>query len=190
MDVLLNFEVNFLKDLKETPLEKSTAYKGKFLDFRLDRVLLPNGGSATREYLHHPGAVAAVPLLDNGEIVMVKQFRYPTGMVLLEIPAGKLEPGETPENCVRRELIEEIGYEAGSIIHLISVWTTPGFTDEIIHLYLAKDLKPCAGNLDSDEFLEVVRMEKDELFNMMNSNTLMDGKTALALSIMEIKNLW
>jgi ADP-ribose pyrophosphatase len=185
--------VNFLKDLtqlEETPLEKSVAYKGKFLDFHLDRVLLPNGETTTREYLHHPGAVAAIPLLDNGEIILVKQFRYPTGKVLLEIPAGKLESGEEPEECVRRELIEEIGYDPGRITHLISVWTTPGFTDEIIHLYLATDLKPCSGNLDSDEFLEVIKMKKEELLEQINSHTLMDGKTSLALAIMGLKGLW
>ena len=114
------------QDLIEVPQKKALLYQGNFLEYHRDEVLLPNGKTSSREYLHHPGAVAAVPILDNGEIVLVKQFRYPTNSVLLEIPAGKLEPGEAPEECLRRELIEEIGYQASEVKHLISVWTYSG----------------------------------------------------------------
>jgi ADP-ribose pyrophosphatase len=160
------------------------------LECYTDQVLLPNGKSATREYLHHPGAIAAVPVLDDGRIVLVKQFRYPTGRVILEIPAGKLEKGENPDDCVRRELTEEIGFEPEQLTHLASVWTTPGFTDEIIHLYLAKGLKPLRRQMDSDEFLDVLIMSKEEVFQHLDTDSLIDGKTALALTMVERRKLW
>ena len=178
------------QDLIEVPQKKALLYQGNFLEYHRDEVLLPNGKTSSREYLHHPGAVAAVPILDNGEIVLVRQFRYPTNSVLLELPAGKLEPGEQPEESLRRELIEEIGYQAGKIKHLISVWTSPGFTDEIIHLYLATGLRPCPGEADSDEFLELVTMTKAELLSHLKSPGIIDGKTALTLAILELNNLW
>ncbi|MCL6591239.1 MAG: NUDIX hydrolase [Firmicutes bacterium] len=178
------------KPLIEIPQKKELIYQGKYISYHLDHVLLPNGLTSTREYLHHPGAVAAVPLMDDGTIILVEQFRYPTGSVLLEIPAGKLEPDETPEECVKRELREEIGYEPGQLAHLLSVWTTPGFTDEIIHLYLATDLKPAAGESDPDEFLCLTRLTKPELLAHLSSGKAVDGKTSLALSFMSLKGLW
>jgi ADP-ribose pyrophosphatase len=179
-----------MKDLIEIPQQKELIYKGNYLEYHRDHVLLPNGKISTREYLQHPGAIAVVPLLDTGEVVMVKQFRYATGQVVLEIPAGKLEPGENPLNAARRELIEEISYEPGQMIHLTSIWTTPGFTDEIIHLYLAKALKPCPGHMDEDEFLEVVTLNKPELLELLHSSDTIDGKTALALSLVQLRGLW
>jgi ADP-ribose pyrophosphatase len=180
-----------MKDrLTEQPLQKQLIHKGKFLEYHLDHVQLPNGRTSTREYLHHPGAVAAVPLLPDGRIVMVRQFRYPIGQALLEIPAGKLDSGEEPLDCVRRELSEEIGFEPQTIIHLISIWTTPGFTDEIIHLYLAKDLIPLQREPDLDEFVEAVSMTRDEIFAWLDSAQVVDSKTALALSYIERHRLW
>lgn len=179
-----------MKDLTETPQRKELVYKGNYLEYHRDHVLLPNGKVSTREYLHHPGAIAVVPLLDTGEVVMVKQFRYATGSVILEIPAGKLEPGENPLEAAHRELIEEISYEPGQMIHLISIWTTPGFTDEIIHLYLAKALKPCSGHLDEDEFLEIVTLNKPEIIELLGSSNVIDGKTVLALSLAQLRGLW
>jgi ADP-ribose pyrophosphatase len=179
-----------MKDLTEIPQQKELIYKGNYLEYHRDHVLLPNGKTSTREYLHHPGAIAAIPLLETGEVLMVKQFRYPTSSIILEIPAGKLEPGENPLDAVRRELIEEVGYEPGQVIHLTSVWTTPGFTDEIIHLYLARELKPCSGSLDEDEFVEIVTMGKPELLELLNSPGVIDGKTALALTLAQVRNLW
>jgi len=179
-----------MKNLIEIPQKKELIYKGRYLEYHLDHVTLPNGQIATREYLHHPGAIAAVPLLDTGEVIMIKQFRYPTGSVILEIPAGKLEAGEEPLTAVRRELIEEIGYEPQKVTHLISCWTTPGFTDEIIHLYLASELKPCQGELDPDEFLEVVTFNKADLLKLLSTPGLIDGKTALALALVQLRDLW
>ncbi|MGE5581111.1 MAG: NUDIX domain-containing protein [Bacillota bacterium] len=179
-----------MDNLREKTQKKVLICRGNFLELYQDQVVLPNGKVATREYLHHPGAIAAAPLLDSGEILLVKQFRYPTGSVLLEIPAGKLDPGEEPEVCVERELMEEIGYRPSQITHLISIWTTPGFTDEIIHLYLAKGLKPAFREKDSDEFLEVVAMSKEKLMEQLTALPVVDGKTALALTIMALRKLW
>lgn len=177
-------------NLKETPIKQELIYKGNYLEYHRDQVLLPNGATASREYLHHPGAVAAVPIMDDGRVVMVRQFRYATGEVQLEIPAGKLEAGEPPETAIHRELIEEIGYKAREIIHLLSVWTTPGFTDEIIHLYAATGLEPCPGVADADEFLETVVMDKKELLSLIHSGNAVDGKTALTLLAADARGLW
>ncbi|HBF37292.1 MAG TPA: ADP-ribose pyrophosphatase, partial [Firmicutes bacterium] len=177
-------------DLTEKTQKKELIYKGKFIDCFLDQVILPNGKTSTREYLHHPGAIAAVPVLDDGRIILEKQFRYPTGKVILEIPAGKLEDAENPEDCARRELTEEIGYEPQQLILLTSIWTTPGFSDEIIHLFLAKGLKPLRRPMDNDEFLEVITMSKSEVFEHIYHDSLIDSKTALALMMIELKKLW
>lgn len=104
----------------------------------IDSVILPNGRETTRELIHHPGAVAIVPILDDGSIIFVKQYRYPVGTVMYEIPAGKLDPGEEPDVCAERELSEETGYSAKEWQRLTSIVTTPGFTDEVIHLYAAR----------------------------------------------------
>lgn len=176
--------------LEEVFQENELSYKGNFLDFRRDRVILPNGKSATREYLKHPGAVAALPLLDDGTALLVKQFRYPTGEVILEIPAGKLEAGEDPDACIIRELAEEVGYQPQKLIHLASIWTTPGFTNEIIHLYLATQLKAAPLERDADEFLDIIRFSKAELWEYLNNGSVLDGKTMLTLSMVEMKKLW
>ena len=179
-----------MRNLIEIAEQQEIVYKGKYLEYHLDHVILPNGKTSTREYLHHPGAIGAVPLLDSGEIIMVKQFRYPTQSVILEIPAGKLEEGEDPVECVRRELMEEIGYEPQKIVHLASVWTTPGFTDEIIHLYLATELRENRAEMDPDEFLELVALKKADLLELLNSGAVVDGKTLLAISLLQLRNIW
>ncbi len=169
--------------LREVLQKKELVHKGNYLEFYRDQVTLPNGKTAWRDYVHHPGAVAAVPVLANGDILLIKQFRYPTGRVLLEIPAGKLEEGEAPLEAIKRELVEEIGYEAGRIDALLSMWTTPGFTDEIMHLYVATDLHSAVGSCDPDEFLEIVRYSPGEVEQLLYSGEVVDGKTALALAL-------
>ena len=179
-----------MKNIRETTISQTIIHKGKFLEFHQDTVKLPNGKQTSREFLHHPGAIAAIPILNDGRIVMVKQFRYPTGQILLEIPAGKLDAGEDPLDCVRRELSEEIGYEPRTITYLTSIWTTPGFTDEVIHLYLAKDLQPLFRKPDDDEFLQVAIFTKAELLELLMTEPVVDGKTALALLYAEQFKSW
>lgn len=177
-------------DLRETAISKSIVHKGSFLELHWDEVRLPNGKASKREYLLHPGAAAAVPILDDGRIVLVRQFRYPTGRALLEIPAGKLDEGEDPATCIRRELSEEIGYQPGELIPLTSIWTTPGFTNEVIHLFLAKRLRAEPLNPDPDEFLETVVMTKAEVLKHLDTAEIVDAKTALAFAYLERRNLW
>jgi ADP-ribose pyrophosphatase len=179
-----------MSDFKEKTLRQEVVYQGKFLKINCDQVLLPNGATSVREYVRHPGSVAAVPLLDNGDVILVQQFRYPAGETILEIPAGKIEPGEKPEVSIRRELAEEIGYVPGELIHLATFWSSPGFTDEVLHLYLAKGLKSFKQDGDDDEFIDVVRMNKSEWMKQLHSGNTVDGKTELALNWLTMENIW
>lgn len=168
-------------NLKEECLTSKEVFSGKLLNVFLDTVLLPNGKQATREFIKHPGAVAVVPVCDDGKILLVRQFRYPTNKVLLEIPAGKLDMGEHPDECVVRELEEETGYLSKNIIKLTSIYTTPGFTDEVIHLYLARQLTKTSQNLDEDEFLNVEAYTPEEIKKMIGNGEINDAKSMLAL---------
>ena len=158
-------------------------FDGSLLKVRLDQVQLPGGRQAAREWIHHSGAVAIVPVLPDGRIVLVKQCRYPMGTVMWEIPAGKLDhgPKEEPEACARRELSEETGYEAASWQYLLTIATTPGFSDEVIHLYKAWDLVQTGQHCDEDEFITVAAFTVEELAAMAREGSLFDGKTLAAL---------
>ncbi len=156
-------------------------FSGRLLKVQRDSVKLPNGHDTTREYIRHPGAVAIVPVLDDGRVVLVKQCRYPLGTLLWEIPAGKLDPGEDAAKCAQRELSEETGYEAERWQRLLSVATTPGFSDEIIHLYKACGLKKYAQHTDEDEFIGVSAFTQQELREMVAAGALYDAKSLCAL---------
>ncbi len=158
-------------------------FSGRLLKVQRDHVTLPNGNDTTREYIRHPGAVAIVPLLADGRVVLVKQCRYPLRTLLWEIPAGKLDHGEAedPDECARRELSEETGYEAQSWQRLLSIATTPGFSDEIIHLYKAWDLQKFAQHTDEDEFIGVQAFTPQQLRAMVAAGELYDAKTLCAL---------
>lgn len=158
-------------------------FSGRLLKVQRDHVTLPNGNDTTREYIHHPGAVAIVPVLEDGRVVLVKQCRYPLRTLLWEIPAGKLDHGEAedPDECARRELSEETGYEAEQWQRLVSIATTPGFSDEIIHLYKASGLKQYAQHTDEDEFIGVQAFAPEQLKNMIAAGELYDAKTLCAL---------
>ena len=152
---------------------------------RRDIVCLPNGKQASREVVEHPGAVAIIPVLPDGRILLVRQFRHPVGQVLLEIPAGKLDPGESPDACAARELEEETGYRAKSLERKASVFTGPGFTNEVIHLYLAHDLFKTAVNPDEDEFLEVGAYTPEEIRRLVREGLLCDAKTISGLYLLQ-----
>ena len=158
-------------------------FSGRLLKVQRDHVTLPNGNDTTREYIHHPGAVAIVPVLEDGRVVLVKQCRYPLRTLLWEIPAGKLDHGEAEDadECARRELSEETGYEAEHWQKLVSIATTPGFSDEIIHLYKAWGLKQFAQHTDEDEFIGVAAFTTEELQQMVDNGELYDAKTLCAL---------
>ena len=141
-------------DFTEVRKSSKTIFEGKIVKVRVDTVELPNGKESTRECIEHPGAVAVIAQDNQNRICLVRQYRYPVSQQLLEIPAGKLSPGEDPLECARRELLEETGIVAKSWEKLYCYYSTPGFTDEIMHLYLATDLTRGASQPDEDEFLE------------------------------------
>ena len=162
-------------------LESRQIYKGKVVDLSVDRVELPNGRVTEMEVIRHQGAAAVVPLTAEGEVLLVRQYRYATGGWLLEVPAGKLEPGEAPDVCAVRETEEEVGYRAARLDPLGWIWTTPGFTDEKIWLYLARDLAPGSQNLEGDEVLSVEKMTLAEAISRVHQGEICDGKSVCAL---------
>jgi ADP-ribose pyrophosphatase len=162
-------------------VNKKNIYNGNVISLALEEHRLPDGRQATFEVVRHPGGAAVLPLLPDGQVVLIRQFRPSVGDMLLEIPAGRLEPGEAPEVCVRRELEEETGFRAGAVEPLGQMWTAVGFCDEVVHLFLARDLVPVQRNLDPDEFIEVVRFPLTEIMKMLAGGEIRDGKTQLAL---------
>jgi ADP-ribose pyrophosphatase len=156
-------------------------YKGRSFRFDIDRVRLPNGVEMDFEMVHHPGAAAIVPVLPDRNVLMIRQYRYATGGWLLEVPAGKLDPGEAPEHCASRETEEEVGYRPGRLISLGWIWSTPGFLDEKIWLYLATDLQETKQAMDHDEVLEIERMPLQEAVDKAVRGEIHDGKSACAL---------
>jgi ADP-ribose pyrophosphatase len=167
--------------LTETKIESQKIFSGKILNVRLDRVLLPDGQESTREVVDHPGAVAVVPITDDGRVILVRQYRYPVEEILLEIPAGKLDPGENPDDCAWRELEEETGFVAGRLEKLTSFFTAPGFTNEIIHLYVARELVKAKQKLDGDEFIDVHLYSAAQLKQLIATGGVKDAKTLIGL---------
>lgn len=163
-------------------------YNGKVVTLNIDTVTLPNGVTVDLEMVRHPGASAVVPLKDDGTVVLIRQFRHAAGGFIYEIPAGKLSPGEEPLACAARELEEEIGYKAGSLELLSSIFTAPGFTDEVIHVYKATGLTKGQQHLDRDEVLEIVEMPLKEAIAMIRSGAIRDAKTMVGLQAVYIGN--
>jgi ADP-ribose pyrophosphatase len=162
-------------------LGREGIYAGKVVNLRLDRVRLPNGKVSELEIIRHPGAAAVVPLTAQDEVLLVHQYRHATGQWLLEIPAGKLEPGEEPDVCARREVEEEVGMRPGNLSPLGAIWTTPGFTDERIWLFLATELEPGEQNLQDDEPLTVERVPFAEAVEKVHAGEICDSKSVCAL---------
>jgi ADP-ribose pyrophosphatase len=158
-------------------------FTGKVLTLNIDTVTLPNAVTVDLEIVRHPGAAAVVPLKDNGTVVLIKQFRHAAGGFILEIPAGKLHPGEDPMHCAARELEEEIGYVAGRLEPLINIFTAPGFTDEVIHIYKATNLTVGRQQLDRDEVLEILEVSLDDAIKMIRAGTIRDAKTIVGLQL-------
>ncbi|WP_027719469.1 NUDIX hydrolase [Desulfovirgula thermocuniculi] len=170
-----------MAELGEKTLHSQVIYRGKILNLRVDRVLLPNGTEGLREVVEHAGAVAVVALTEEGEVVMVRQYRYAVGRHLLEIPAGKLEEGEDPLQCAKRELAEETGYTARRWEPLLSFYSTPGFSSEKMHLFLARGLERGGQAPDEDEFLQVVKVPLAEALGMLWRGEICDAKSAAGL---------
>ncbi|MEM7518088.1 MAG: NUDIX hydrolase [Planctomycetota bacterium] len=159
-------------------MSRRSVYAGKVVDLGVERADLPNGVSVDLEVVRHVGAAAVLPIFDDGRVLLVRQWRHATGGWLLEIPAGKLDPGEDPADCARRETEEETGWVAGSLVPLGWIWTTPGFCDERIWLYAAQDLRRGEQRLEHDELLSLVEMPLAEAVEKSISGEITDGKTA------------
>ena len=167
--------------LEEKTIKSISCYHGIIVNTRLDQAQLPDGSYALREVVEHPGGVAILPLEDDGTVWCVRQFRYPFSEVLLEVPAGKLEPGEDPEPAARRELSEETGLTAGKLRYLGRQYASPGYCGEVLHVYLARDLRRGEAHPDAGEFLNVEKHPLSELVDLALSGQLPDVKTAVAV---------
>jgi ADP-ribose pyrophosphatase len=171
-----------LKDLTERFIDGDVVYDGALLKVRCDRVRLPDGGEATREYIRHPGAVAIVPLFDDGRVLLERQFRYPHRRTFIEVPAGKLDPGEPPLDTAKRELLEETGYAAQEWTRLGTMHTAIAYTDEAIELFLAKKLsRKGEAKLDAGEFLETLIVPFEEAIAMVRDGRITDSKSVCSL---------
>ena len=170
-----------MKDLKEIRKSSKNVYKGSFIDVWRDEVNLPNNSTSTREWIKHPGAACCIPILPDGKIALIRQFRYPIGKEMIEIPAGKLEENEKPKDCASRELEEEIGYRSNKITFLTHIHPAIGFTNEKMWIYLAEDLVRTKPKLDSDEFLELHPTSMENALTMVWDGTITDVKTIIGL---------
>jgi ADP-ribose pyrophosphatase len=165
-------------------------YTGRIVNLDRDTVRFPDGSTGQLEMLRHPGASAVVPLVDpitdaDPRVILIRQFRHAAEDFIWEIPAGRLDPGETPERCAERELEEEAGMRAGRLERLTTIYTTPGFTDERIHLFVAGDLTPGEQGRESDEFMEVETRRWSAVMQMVRRGEIVDGKTLVSLMFVE-----
>ncbi len=172
-------------DLKETCLESMVAYQGSFMQVHKDRVRMPDGEVSSREYIKHPGAVAVLALLDNGNLVMERQYRYAPQREFIELPAGKIDHGEDILLTAQRELLEETGYVAQEWIHLTTAWPCIGYADEHLEYFLARGLTHQGRNLDDGEFLEVFELSLPEAIEWMRLGKINDSKTIVGLFWLE-----
>ncbi len=174
--------------MKESPRSEKgkVLFRGPFFRLRRHTAHYPGGEEKERIILEHPGAAAVIPLLPGGRVLLVRQFRPAAGRITLEVPAGKLEPGETPKESIRRELIEETGYRAGKIRHLRSYYPSLGISDEIIHVYRAEDLTPAGEPCGEEAGLEPVILPLDEVREKIASGEILDSKTIIAVREYEL----
>ena len=170
-----------MKDLSEHRLSGSLVFDGKLLKVRSDTVKLPDGGTAEREWIDHPGAVAVIALTDSGDLVMERQYRYALGRDMIEIPAGKIDPGEDPLATARRELKEETGYTAREWRHLATVHIAIGYSNEHIEIFLARGLKQELADLDDEEFVEVFTLPLATALAWVREGRITDAKTVSCL---------
>lgn len=175
----------FNSDLTEATLSTETVFRGRLFDVRLDRVRLPNGRESTREYLVHPGAAVIIPLFDNGDVLLERQYRYPLRRDFIELPAGKLDPGEEALACAKRELKEETGYTADEWHSLAAFYPCIGYSNERLVFYLARHLRHVGASPDHDECLQILRVPLAQALEMIRDGRICEGKTVMGLLWLE-----
>lgn len=173
--------VKRMRKMEEKTISSETIFSGKVVQLKVDEVQLPDGRTTKREIVNHPGAVAVLAITDEDRLVLVRQYRKPLEKTILEIPAGKLEAGEELAACAARELEEETGYRAKALSHLVSFYTSPGFADELLHLFKADGLDQGQVNLDQDEFVELVELTLEECMEHIRQGDIIDAKTIMAV---------
>jgi len=167
--------------LYEKKISSRKVFKGEVLSLYFDKVELPNGKTASREKVAHPGAVAAVPVNEKRQVILIKQYRYPVEKVLIEIPAGKLDRFEPPLECAKRELKEEAGISEGNFKLLSTLYTSPGFSNEIMYIYLVTDFKEEENEPDHDEFLQILKIDLNECLKMIEEGMICDAKSIIGI---------
>ncbi|WP_339146573.1 MULTISPECIES: NUDIX hydrolase [unclassified Sutcliffiella] len=177
--------------LKEKTLHREKLFSGRIIDLYMEDVELPNGKTSKREIIKHPGAVAVIAVTADNKIVMVRQYRKAMERALVEIPAGKLEKGEEPVVTAKRELQEETGYTCEELEPLISFYTSPGFADELVHLFIAKGLRKDSEehHLDEDEFVDLLEVSLEEAMDLIEKKEIYDAKTAYAVQYLQLQTL-
>ena len=170
-----------MSKLKETPKSSEKIFSGRLIDLYFDHIELPNGKSSTREWIKHPGAVCIIPILPDGNLCLIRQYRYGPRAEFIEIPAGKLDVGEDPLVCAKRELEEEIGYIAGKLTFLTNIHPAIGFSNEKMWMYLAEDLILSKQNLDQDEFLELYPIPVKKAIDLIYEGKITDVKTVIGI---------
>ncbi len=175
---------------EEKTVSSKKVFEGRIIDVRVETVEFPDGKTAYRELVDHPGGVGVIALTDDGKILMVRQYRKPIEKDIWEIPAGKLDLGEDPKTCGIRELEEETGYMAKEIISLGYIYPSPGFANEVTHIFFAKGLAKGTTNLDEDEFLDVQEFTIEEVRNMILNNEINDAKTVVGFLKCEAMKLF
>ena len=170
-----------MNNLKEKKIKSDIVFSGRLLEVYRDVVHLPNGQTSSREWINHPGAICCVPILPDGKIALIRQYRYAIKEEFIELPAGKLDEGEIPENCALRELEEEIGYRANNLTFLTNLHPAIGFANEIMWLYLAKNLEKTEPKLDNDEFIELIPTKLEDAVEMVYRGDITDAKTIIGL---------
>lgn len=174
--------------MKPTKLTREILYRGKVIDLIVDRIDYPGGRTGIREIAHHPGGAVAIPLFDDRRVMLVRQLRYPLGREVVEFPAGKLQPGEDPGRAAARELAEETGWTAGVLERITSFYSTPGFCDEVLHLYLATKLVPVPGGPRREEgesAMTVLTLPLADAVAMAERGEIEDAKTVAGLLLVE-----
>ncbi len=170
-----------IQNPETTIMSHQEVYRGKIVTLNVDTVRQASGKMTVREVVLHPGGVTAVPVLDDGRILLIRQFRYPIGAFILELPAGKLDTGQSPLDTMARELEEEIGYRAGSLTHECTFFTTPGISNEQIHLFIARNLTRSKQRLEEGEHITVEAYSIEECLQKIQAGEIRDGKTVLGI---------